>query len=72
MKANKTTLYFTIAFIWLLAVTGCGKSDSQIKQEKMHDQAWAACINSGGVPTGSWFNEMVLSDCIYKPVENKE
>lgn len=58
----KLILLFVVVFI-----SGCGQTEKQIKQAQMHEQAWKACINSGGIPIGSWFNEVVISNCIYNP-----
>jgi hypothetical protein len=67
-QLNKIAMLLAVCCSAVL-VAGCDDDERKAVYE-MHERAWQACIANGGVPTGSWFNERVLSDCIYKPVGN--
>lgn len=51
----------------VLLVAGCNDNAELYANNK---KAFQACLDSGGVPVQSWFNEKILGDCIYKPAGN--
>ena len=51
-----TRLYLLVILILL---TGCDNKELKEREK----QSWQACINQGGVPIQSWFNENILGDC---------
>ena len=51
-------------FICLL-IAGCSNEQKALEFKQRNDTAFKACVDSGGVPMQSWFNETVLSDCIF-------
>lgn len=61
----KKRYWLIVGLMALLVVSGCETSRDKEARE-MNKQAWDACLNSGGVPLGSWFDAAVLSDCKYK------
>ena len=63
---TKTALLLVLAWSALL-VAGCSDNDELYANNK---KAFQACLDSGGVPIQSWFNENILGDCIYKPASN--
>ena len=63
---NKTALLLAVSLTALL-VAGCSDKTELYANNQL---AFQACLDSGGVPIQSWFNEKILGDCIYKPVGN--
>ncbi len=57
---------FSVCTLFLLLLTGCSDSTTNIKASDQNDAAWQACLDTGGVPIRSaWSSQM--SDCMYKP-----
>lgn len=69
MKTKNTinnALVLAVCLI-LLLVAGCSKTEKESKLEKQTDQAWKACIDTGGAPIRSaWSSQM--ADCKYPTV----
>jgi len=62
---NKTVLLLAACSALLFA--GCSDNAELYANNK---KAFQACLDSGGVPIQSWFNEKIIGDCIYKPDGN--
>jgi hypothetical protein len=60
MNMNIIIILLLIAALFLIDTS---------EQDEKNQAAFQMCIDSGGVPLQSWFNEEVLGDCIYKPTE---
>ena len=66
MKKLAKIAFLIVAWSALL-VAGCSDNAELCANNK---NAFKACLDSGGVPIQSWFNENIIADCIYKPVSN--
>lgn len=60
------TMIVVIMFLFVVALSGCSRQKEVDEVLRMHEQAWNACIEQGGVPNGAWFNERILAGCIFK------
>lgn len=61
MKLKKPA--FALSLLILLLVAGCEDPERIAKNEAI----FKACVDSGGVPIQSWYDEKVLGDCKYRP-----
>ena len=58
------------AAVGILIIILCILFPSLLISERSAD-AWQACINAGGVPIQSWYNESILSDCKFPQIQIK-
>ncbi len=61
---SKTAFLLAISLI-ALSVAGCSNNTELYANSKL---AFKLCVDNGGVPIQSLFDENILSNCIYKPV----